>query len=193
MIHINLLPVRASKKKEAGKQQLILFALVLLIGVGGNYWWNAVIEGGLHTKEQKLKRTKDEIAQLEKIIGEVNNITAEKKALQDKLAVLDKLKAGKTGPVKLLDELAKISPKKLWLSKMEEKGGAMAFDGTASSNDEVAEFMAALKKSPYFTGVELKATKLNSSTQFQLYDFTVNCTANYTPGEGAQATNAPKP
>jgi Tfp pilus assembly protein PilN len=32
MVRINLLPVRVSKKKEAGKQQLMLFALVLFMG-----------------------------------------------------------------------------------------------------------------------------------------------------------------
>ncbi len=35
MIRINLLPVRASKKREFGRQQLILLALILVIvGVG---------------------------------------------------------------------------------------------------------------------------------------------------------------
>ena len=31
MIHINLLPVRAAKKREFGRQQLILFGLILVL------------------------------------------------------------------------------------------------------------------------------------------------------------------
>jgi len=37
MIHINLLPVRAAKKREFGRQQLILFGLILVGGLLGNY------------------------------------------------------------------------------------------------------------------------------------------------------------
>jgi hypothetical protein len=37
MIRINLLPARVSKKKQAGKQQLVLFALVLVAGLVANY------------------------------------------------------------------------------------------------------------------------------------------------------------
>ena len=47
MVRINLLPVRVSRKKEAGKQQLILFALVLVLGVLGNYLWAASRAGAL--------------------------------------------------------------------------------------------------------------------------------------------------
>jgi hypothetical protein len=36
MIRINLLPVRAAKKREFGRQQLILFGLILFGAVLGN-------------------------------------------------------------------------------------------------------------------------------------------------------------
>ena len=36
MIRINLLPVRAAKKQELGQKQLILFALVVVGGMGSN-------------------------------------------------------------------------------------------------------------------------------------------------------------
>ena len=37
MIRINLLPVRAAKKREMGRQILVLFAIVLAGAVVGNY------------------------------------------------------------------------------------------------------------------------------------------------------------
>ena len=39
MIRINLLPVRVSKKKAAGKQQLLLFAVVIVAAWLGNLAW----------------------------------------------------------------------------------------------------------------------------------------------------------
>ncbi len=187
MIRINLLAIRVSRKKEAGKQQLILFG-VLIVGIlVGNFLWSRSRAEDLVAREQKLRRTRDEIAQLERIIGEVKNIKAQQAELKDKLAVLDKLRAGRQGPVRFLDELATIIPKKLWLRKMEEKAGAVTFDGTASNIDDVSAFMAALRRSPYFTVVELKKTAARAEKQFKLVDFTVTATANYTPPQLAAA------
>jgi type IV pilus assembly protein PilN len=193
MIRINLLPVRVSKKKEAGKQQLLLFALVGILVIIGNFWWSKSRGDDLAARLQKLRRTKDEIAQLERIIGEVKNIKAQQAELRDKLAVLDKLRAGRQGPVRMLDELATIVPKKLWLRKMEEKGGSVAFEGTASNIDDVSAFMSALRRSRYFTAVELKKTTARSEKQLRLVDFTVTAAANYAPGVQVAAGAAPSP
>ena len=181
MLHINLLPVRVSKSKEAGKQQLVLFGLLVLLVFIGNLTWSRSRAGDLAQREEKLRRTKDEIAQLERIIGEVKNIKAQQGELKDKLAVLDKLRAGRQGPVKMLDELATVIPKRLWLRKMEEKGGAVVFEGTASTIDDVSAFMSALRHSQYFSAVELKKTTAKADKQFRTVEFTITATANYTP------------
>jgi type IV pilus assembly protein PilN len=194
MIRINLLPVRVSKTKEAGKQQILLFALVVVLVFIGNYWWSKSRAGDLAAREDKLRRTKDEIAQLERIIGEVKNIKAQQGELKDKLAVLDNLRAGRQGPVKMLDELATIIPKKLWLRKMEEKGGAVTFEGTSSTIDDVSAFMSALRRSQYFSGVDLKKTASKSDARFRMVEFTISATANYTPGaKVAAAPGTPAP
>jgi type IV pilus assembly protein PilN len=195
MIRINLLPVRVSKKKEAGRQQLILFALVIVFVIVGNSWWSKSRGDDLTAREQKLRRTKDEIAQLEKIIGEVKDIKSQQAELKDKLAVLDKLRAGRQGPVKMLDELATIVPKKLWLKKMEEKGGAVTFEGTALTIDDVSSFMSALRRSQFFSAVELRKTTAKAEKIKQV-DFLVSATANYTPAPAAPppgGTGAPAP
>jgi type IV pilus assembly protein PilN len=158
MVRINLLPVRVSKKKEAGQQQLALFAVILAVGLVGNYLWQSSRAAELKARQQKLARTREDIAQLERIIGEVRDIKEQQQALEQKLGVLERLKAGRSGPVHMLDELATITPKQLWLSKVEEKGGAVTFSGSALSIDDVSAFMSALKTSKYFSGVELRKT-----------------------------------
>jgi type IV pilus assembly protein PilN len=180
MIRINLLPVRVSKKKEAGKNQLIFFALAVIFALVCNFWWSRSRGDEMAAREDKVKRTRAEIAQLEKIIGEVTNIKSEQQAVKDKLAVLEKLKAGRQGPVRMLDELAAITPKRLWLRKVDEKGGTIAFDGAAATIDDVSVFLAALKKSPYFSAVELKKTTAKREGKFKLVEFNVTASVNYT-------------
>ncbi len=144
MIRINLLPVRQVKKKEAGQKQLILLALVLVGAFIGNfYWYNETAQSETRLR-QDVQRIEKEIADLDRIIGEVKNYEKENKALEDKLKVLDTLKRGRTGPVKMLDALATAIPKNVWLRKLDEKGGSMTLDGSALSNDDLAEYMKAL-------------------------------------------------
>jgi type IV pilus assembly protein PilN len=92
----------------------------------------------------------------------------------------------------MLDELATITPKQLWLTKMDEKKGAVTFSGHAPSIDEVSAFMTALKTSRYFGGVELKRT--SAGTTERLVTFEITATVQYgTPaGDAAGAPGAPK-
>lgn len=192
MIRINLLPVRVSKKKAAGKQQLLLFAVVVLAGYAGNFVWASTRTSELKSVEKKVRATRDEIAQLDRIIGEVKNIKDQQAALREKLDTLERLKANRTGPVKVLDALATLTPKRLWLAKMEEKGNTIAFSGAASTIDDVSEFMTALKGNPHFTAVELTKTAAGSSPQRRLdyVDFTLTATVTYAPSAPPAAAKA---
>ncbi|MCY1020714.1 PilN domain-containing protein [Pyxidicoccus sp. MSG2] len=144
MIRINLLPVRAVKKREMGRQVLVLFALVL-VGAGvGNYFWYADRDDELTRHRQGIAQTRAKIAELEKVIGEVKNINARKAEVEKKLAVLDSLRKGRNGPVRMLDALASATPKKVWLRTFNESNNSVAIDGAAVSHDEVAEFMRGL-------------------------------------------------
>lgn len=196
MVRINLLPVKTSRKKEAGKQQLVLLAVVLVAGLVFNYGWAAQRAGVLKEAKDAVTRKKAEIAQLERIIGEVKNIRAQQDELRKKLDVLDKLKAGRSGPVRMLDELATVIPKRLWLKKMDEKGGtSIAFDGTAATIDDVSAFMAALKSSKHFGAVELKKTSAvagkQGATNIRLVDFTITAAVSYAGGAPAAPPRPP--
>jgi type IV pilus assembly protein PilN len=191
MIHINLLPVRVSKKKAAGKQQLILFAAVIALGYAGNFVWSSTRAAELKAVETKARATREEIAQLDRIIGEVKNIKEQQAQLREKLDTLERLKAGRTGPVKVLDALATLTPKRLWLTKLEEKGGVLAFTGSASTIDDVSEFMTALKGDSHFTAIELTKTASTTSQtrKLEYVDFTLTAAVRYAPN--APAAPAP--
>jgi type IV pilus assembly protein PilN len=158
MIRINLLPVRVSKKATAGKQQLVLFVALVLAGYVGNFLWAQSRSGEVKQRQQKVQKTRDEIVQLDRIIGEVKNIKEQQAALREKLDILADLKAGRSGPVKMMDALATLTPKRLWITKLDEKGGVASISGQATTFDDVSNFMTALKQNPQFTNVELQKT-----------------------------------
>lgn len=187
MVRINLLPVKVSKKKEAGKQQLVLFALLLVGGLLGNWFWTSNRSSDLAAREKHLTKTKQDIAAIEKIIGEVTSIRAEQKALRDKLEVLETLKRGRSGPVRMLDELATLIPKRVWLRKLSESNGRMVFDGSAGNIEDVSTFMAALKASSHFKTVELKQTEAKVQGTLRTVDFSIDCSVNYATGPAPAA------
>lgn len=193
MVRINLLPVRVSKKKEAGKQQLVLFVLVLIAGIVGNVLWAQSRGSELKQKQGLLTKTKADVARLDQIIGEVTSLKAKQQELQQKLDALERLKKGRTGPVRMLDELAGITPKRLWLRKLEEKEGKLVIEGTASSNYDVSAFMEGLKGSPFFANVELKKVSSKPEGAYRVVDFSLSCLVRYAGGAEAAADAQPAP
>jgi type IV pilus assembly protein PilN len=100
----------------------------------------------------------------------------------------------------MLDELATVIPKRLWLKKMDEKGGtSITFEGTAATIDDVSAFMSALKTSKHFAAVELKRTNATGGKQggttVRLVDFMITASVTYggVPVAGAAPAGAKPP
>ena len=145
MIHINLLPVRQEKKREVGRQFLVVVGGALFITLLGNWLWYDSLASEEKKNAQRMAATQARIAELEKVIGEVDKINARKKDVQAKLAILADLRKQRTGPVRMLDALSTAIPKKVWLTGFDEKSGAVKMTGRAVSHEDVAEFMRGLQ------------------------------------------------
>jgi type IV pilus assembly protein PilN len=178
MIRINLLPFRAARKKENIRKQISIYllSLVLLFALMGLFFYQLTTElNGLKQRQnelnvelKKFEVTLKRMAELEKTIKEVRS----------KLAVIKELEANKTGPVHLLDEIAKAVPKdKLWLSSLKESRGTLTLQGTAMDNETVALFMTNLEDSDYISSVDLQSTKMRTLAEHRLNvsDFTLEC------------------
>jgi type IV pilus assembly protein PilN len=176
MIKINLLPVRASKKRELGRQWIVLFVIVAIGAAGGNWYWLHVTTEHVEDIKKQITRNEKENKNLEKIIGEVKDIKKEKEDMKQKLGVLNKLKAGRQGPVRVMDELATIIPPHVWLTSWEEVGGLVTIQGSGLTHEEVANFMRKLRESKYFDNVTLKSDRMIHDNQV---DFNITCSVKY--------------
>ena len=145
MIHINLLPIRQEKKREVGRQFLVVVGGALFVTLLGNYFWYDGLASEEKKNQQRISSTQARIAELEKVIGEVDKINARKQDVQAKLAILSDLRKQRTGPVRMLDALATAIPKRVWLTAFDEKANAVKMSGKASSHEDVAEFMRGLQ------------------------------------------------
>ena len=145
LVRINLLPVRAVKKREMGRQVLVLFGAVLVLALVGNFLWYSNRSSVQKQNAERIAKTEAKIKELEKVIGEVNNINKRKKELEEKLKVLGDLRKGRSGPVRMLDALATSTPKKVWIRDFDEKNNAVKVTGSAVNHEDVSDFMRSLQ------------------------------------------------
>src|SRR4030042_3632845 len=178
MIRINLLPFRAARKKENIRKQISIYALslIFLFVLMGYFFFQLTTSlSGLKTKQNELNT---ELKKYEEILKRMAELEKRIKEVKSKLAVIKELEANKTGPIHLLDEIAKPVPKdKLWLSSLKESRGTLTLQGTAMDNETVALFMTNLEKSDYINSVDLQSTRMRTLAEQRLNvsDFTLEC------------------
>lgn len=179
MIRINLLPVRAKRKRNTSVYQIIAMSGVIMVSLVTSFTVHSVFAGKVAKREATVAVNVDEIKRLQTIIGEVNELDKKKQRLLDQLAVIDKLEKGKRGPVRVLDEMSSSIPKRVWITSFREQGGVLSLTGSAIDNADISEFMRNLQKTPYFTDINLKFTQADLKDGATVYNFEIGCKVNY--------------
>jgi type IV pilus assembly protein PilN len=179
MIRINLLPVRATRKKTTSIYQMVAMSGVLMVTLVTAFTVHTVYANKVADREKKVADNAATIKNLQTIIGEVNQLDKQKQRLLNQLAVIDKLEKGKRGPVRVLDEMSTSIPKRVWINSFREQAGALSLTGSAVDNADISEFMRALQKTPYFTEINLKFTQADVKDGATVYNFEITCKVNY--------------
>jgi type IV pilus assembly protein PilN len=178
MIKINLLPVRAEKKKETAKQQIAIAIIsvvaVLCIAIAAY----VVLLTKISAAKGDITRAESELQVLKAKIGEIDNIKKLQDEVKKKLDVLNQLRKGKAGPAKRLAKLSDTLPEKVWLTRYVEAGPRVSIAGIALNEDLIAEYMRNLLASNEFYNVELITSEQTEfgTEKIKLKRFELSCT-----------------
>jgi type IV pilus assembly protein PilN len=175
MIRINLLPYRVSKKKETAQQQLMILVVIIvgaLIAMGAVY---IITAGKLNTTKSEITRSENELADLKKKIGQIDNLKKLQADVQKKLDILNQLRKEKTGPAMRLARLSDIVPEKMWLTKYQESGSVVSISGFSYSEDNIADFMRSIQSSNEFMNVDLQVSEQQEVNGVKLKKFDISC------------------
>jgi len=178
MIKINLLPFRAERKKENIRKQVSIFLLSVFFFLAAAIYFYMDLSRKSSRLEKTKQEKKKELASYKKTDEELRRIQKILSETRAKLKVIQRLELNKTGPVRLLDEIAEAVPReKLWLKSLSENKGVLTLEGSAMDNDTVARFMTNLEKAKYISAVDLKSTKLAtlSDVKLNVSDFVLTC------------------
>ena len=97
----------------------------------------------------------------------------------------------RTGGQELLDMVANTVSRteNLWLTEMTRKGNTLAMEGSSASINSVANFITSLKRSGYFSKVEIKESKQDEKN-VAVQTFLFQISAEITPPPAVQARPA---
>lgn len=209
MIRINLLPIKKQQEAESSKRQLVLFGFLILIEIVVLYFVYGNKNGELDQITQKNSVKAAAIEELKKQVADVEKLTKEKSLLEEQIGVLDQLEAGRSGPVRVMDEIqlvlaqprnelekltydkrgwnAKWDPSRLWINTFAEENGAFGLTGGARTTDDVAEFLQRLSTSVYFDDVRLGSAEAQDSQGFSYVVFEISGLITYSLVQEAPA------
>jgi type IV pilus assembly protein PilN len=163
MIHINLLPVREAKRKADIRQQLMQLVLVLILTGAGIGYVHTRITDQIEASRQRVAQMQQDINQFKPQLDQVAAFRKKKANLEKKIDVIEGLDRARSGPVRVMDELATHTPERLWLTSVATKGNQIQLKGESLDNELVATFLRALGESPFFDQVDLEGTQLGDN------------------------------
>lgn len=175
MIKINLLPIRAAKKKETAVQQLVIFGIsvaLVLVVVMGMYLMKRT---QISTATKDIAAANTTINDLKKKLGKLEELKNLKEQVKKKLDVLAQLRKNKSGPAHRLSTLSDITPDQLWLTAYSENGSDIKLSGFAFTEELIAAFMRSLEASPDFRNVELLVSEQSVSGTNKMKRFDISC------------------
>ncbi len=177
MITINLLPVKASRRQDQVKREIVLSGLglgALVLVCTGVY---VVVSAEVNELMAQNAELQKDIDNLKTIVARVDEIDELKKDLEKKLDVIAGLKAKKQGPVRMLDELSDATPEKLSLTSLRENNRRVDINGVAVSHDVISQFLSNLERSDWFEDVYLVGIDQIETEGYKLKEFQITARA----------------
>ena len=156
MIRINLLTTERFQSAKApavvleAKRAAIGASLALLVTVLGLGWWF----WSLHRQSQRLDveiaRAELDAEQVRAVISQVQKFEARKAQLQQRVTLIEQLRHGQTTPVRVLDQISRSLPDRLWLAELKQAGNDFTLGGYATTMTALSDFVARIEDTKSF-------------------------------------------
>ncbi len=165
MIEINLLPHREARRAADLRQTagVLILGLVLVLGVIAMV--DRALEKDRTQVSASVRQLEADIARYKPEEEQVQAFKAKRTELEDKIDVIRGLDRARSGPVRILDELSKSTPDRLWLTALSTQGVEITVEGDSLDTGVVADFLRSLNASPYFTDVDLERTSSGAQVE----------------------------
>lgn len=180
MLRINLLPIRQLRKRAKARNQLVVFFLIFLVVLALLGVTGALVSAKITELNEDIVAKTKEKASFDAVVKEIAELEKRRLDLNNKIKIINQLKADSSLTVHVMDEVARIiDNQRMWITSFKQSGGGLALSGYALDNKTIAEFMDNLKfDSDYITGVSLSNTSLRNVSGNSLKQFSISASVS---------------
>ena len=158
MIEINLLPHREARRVADLRQTAGVLALGLVLVFGVIAMVDRAQDAALEKAGATIRQLETDIARYKPEEDKVQAFKAKRIQLEDKIDVIRGLDRARSGPVRIMDELSRNTPERLWRTSLSTEGTQIIVEGDSLDTSIVADFLRSLNASPFFPEVDLERT-----------------------------------
>ena len=174
MIRINLMAVeRGRTARRFGPElgnKVTLVCGAIFVGVVVMVVWQSF--GVREETARQLRLVNQDLASMFDVVGRRNEFEAQSAELARRVALIEELRGGQGGPVRMLDQVSRAMPEGVWLTELRQEGAEITVQGRATSLTVLSELVVALESSGYFTlPVDIVDSQLEPQTEGDVVRF----------------------
>ena len=162
MAGLNLLPWRDEARKESQKKFVIMVVSAVAVAATGVFGAFTFYQSQVDMQNTRNQYLESEIRDLDITIAEIKKLDVTKKALLDRITIIEGLQSTRPGIVHLFDEMVKSLPKGMYLTNLQQKDGKIKLEGKAESNARVSSYMNRLDMSPWLSSSALNIISIDT-------------------------------
>lgn len=157
MANINLLPWRERLREDRKKKFFIMLGISAGIAAAVVLSGMAYLNAEINNQNARNAYLTATIAELDTKIAEIRNLQAQKRALTERMTVIQDLQGRRPVIVRLFDELVRTLPEGVYYNSITRAGDVISLDGVADSHNRVSTLMRYLEDSEWFADANLNS------------------------------------
>jgi len=150
MATINLLPWRDGLREQRKKQFIILCFGVVVLGITTVFSGWFYLNQKLNDQEQANQLIISTNQNLDQQLKTLNGLQEQRDAIIERMKLIQGLQSQRPVVVRLVDELVRVTPTAMYLTKFSRTGDKFTIEGKAESPNTVAELLRNLEASPWY-------------------------------------------
>ena len=189
MIKVNLRghkqPKSAAKFVSPKNYTPVVLLAVALGFAGYGYWWYSSLTNQVADLDNQIKQAQK--AGLDNVIKQDQIYEARKKALENRVKVIEGLQRNQVSPVMALDQLSEAVQRTqfVWLSNLDQNNAILTMNGVGTSLNAIADFYTNLTATGYFKNIDV------SNAQDSAGNFVFSLKAEFSPPRTAAPAGQP--
>lgn len=157
MAKINLLPWREELREQRKKQFIYICIAVVILAILSVLATWFYMNHKLQDQEQANQLIVSTNQNLDMQLKSLEGLQERRNAVIERMKLIQGLEAQRPITVRLIDELVRVVPENVYITKFARTGNKFTIEGRAESPNAVADFMRGLEASDWYRNVFMSA------------------------------------